>query len=567
MTNRISKAQLGRSRVRLSKRLQEQLLNAITIPSPVGAGLHQDAPTRSTKRQLDEIDETPAKKVRLTNAQQPEVDGGGVQLADKTPVLQYPKPKPPYASFLEKFVDPFQPSHANSEHSFVLEWLETVGSDRDTRCRSDSYLQPVANSPIPRGLARSAPAMGYTRDADGFAVPPTPASNGSRVAPSGVTKPSSAPSGKSLVENPNYRSRNLAANNISMRSPYEEFPEQIASIINDIHKGRDSPGPSLEDVRLDSDLAALQWKGAAEPQVEEYFHTNIFPSFRTTESLQRSNRQPMAKDIVPSTGSSLKISTPVPGMLYGYNQQEAFPLQEAQLISMGGEMVANSLGLIYPFFSIEFKADGPSGAGHLWVATNQCLGGSASCVNIAENLNRHLKQCESELVHPINSAAFSIAMSGTEARLFISWKQNELDYYMANVDGFLLQDPKHYLKFRKYVRNIIDWGRGRRLEGIRKSLDSLLEESRKTASAAAKSRMPPSADSASTSSTSSTSSSKMRKTSSRRQKSGRRNSTQGQSSGAEEGEYWEWDRTIGRWFHRNADGTLSWAEERGQRPE
>ncbi|KAF4498618.1 hypothetical protein FAGAP_5204 [Fusarium agapanthi] len=118
-------------------------------------------------------------------------------------------------------------------------------------------------------------------------------------------------------------------------------------------------------------------------------------------------------------------------------------------------------------------------------------------------------------------------MSGTEARLYISWKRNELDYYMANVDSFLLQDPEHYLKFRKYVRNIIDWGRGGRLEGIRKSLDILLEESRKTTSVAAKSRMPPSVDSPGITSISSTSSNKTRKTLSARQKSGRRNSIPG----------------------------------------
>ena len=50
-------------------------------------------------------------------------------------------------------------------------------------------------------------------------------------------------------------------------------------------------------------------------------------------------------------------------------------------------MVANTQGLVYPFFVIEFKADGPGGSGSMWVATNQCLGGSASCVKIAERLN------------------------------------------------------------------------------------------------------------------------------------------------------------------------------------
>jgi hypothetical protein len=165
-------------------------------------------------------------------------------------------------------------------------------------------------------------------------------------------------------------------------------------------------------------------------------------------------------------------------MLYGYNRHAAFPQQQSQLISMGTEMVANNQGLVYPFFVIEFKGDGPFGAGSLWVATNQCLGASVSCVNIAERLNRQLRHCNSNVIQPINSAAFSIAMSGTEARLYISWMNNELDHYMANVESFLLQKPKDYLEFRKYVRNIIDWGKDKRLDEIRDSLDSLLEESR-----------------------------------------------------------------------------------------
>jgi hypothetical protein len=146
---------------------------------------------------------------------------------------------------------------------------------------------------------------------------------------------------------------------------------------------------------------------------------------------------------------------------------------------MGNEMdgAANNQGLMYPFFIIEFKGNG----GDLWVATNQCLGGSTLCINIAERLNRK----------PVDSTAFSIAMNGTEARLYISWKHNELDYYMQKVKSFLLQDPEHYIEFRKHVKNIIDWGKDKRLNEIREPLDALLEESRKRASEAAKSRPPP----------------------------------------------------------------------------
>lgn len=151
-------------------------------------------------------------------------------------------------------------------------------------------------------------------------------------------------------------------------------------------------------------------------------------------------------------------------------------------------------GLDISIFFIKFKADGPGGSGSLWVATNQCLGGSTSCVNIAEGLNRRLRQCKSKEVQPINSATLSIAMNGTEARLYVSWKRNELDYYMKHVDSFLLQKPRDYIEFRKHALNIIDWGKDERLNKIRDSLNSLLEESRKAASQRAKSRPPPFSD-------------------------------------------------------------------------
>lgn len=342
--------------------------------------------------------------------------------------------------------------------------------------------------------------MEYTRDADGFVIPPTPTPS---MAPSDISGASTGFSRRSLVEEPSYRRTNLGANNIYMRYPYENFPEHIVNLVDHVARDRHSPGPSLDQVRQDTDLYDLGM-GSAEPAVENYFKANIFPNPKSSDSLKRIDKNPMAKHAVPNVASNvaskLKVSTPVPDMLYGYNSIRAFPQQQAQLLSMGNEMVANTQDLMYPFFVIEFKADGPGGSGSMWVATNQCLGGSASCVNIAERLNCRLKQCKSDEVQLINSAAFSIAMNGTEARLYISWKHNELDSYMRNVKSFLLQEPEQYVDFRKYVLNIIDWGKDERLTQIQESLDDLLEESRRKTSEAAKSRQPPSDDSASSSS-------------------------------------------------------------------
>lgn len=417
----------------------------------------------------------------------------------QTTIIQHPQPKPAHAAFLKEFVESSKPDLRSSPlNRFVSEWLQSVGSARNTRCRSDSFLTQLVSEPVPRQLARSAPQMENTRDADGFLIPSSPASArprsqadiaGASIA-TGLSSTSSRALGRSLVEGPHYRFLNLNVNNINIRPLREQFPSQIAELVSRMRGDRDSPGPSTEQLSDDAALNAL-WLGASEPQVEAYFTNKIFPEPRSGGALYYSRRLPMARHTVPNAGSQLKVSNPVPDMLYGYEVQGAFPQQQVQLISMGQEMLANSDGLAYPFFVIEFKGDGSSGSGSLWVATNQCAGGAASCVNIAEQLNRRLKQCKSDKVHLINSAAFSIAMSGTEARLYVTWKHDEVQYYMANVENFLLHRPDHYQEFRKYVRNILDWGENERLAEIRSSLDTLLEESRKGASNAAKSRPPP----------------------------------------------------------------------------
>lgn len=143
-------------------------------------------PVQARKRRLDpttKSDPAPAKRARLTrtDTQQPGVEVEKAEPMDKR-TLQQPKPKPPkrpYVSFLEDFVDPVHPDRrAASIHTFVSQWLESIG--REKHCRSDSHPQRSDGDSISRQLTRSAPEVACTRDADGFAVPPTPASTGSR---------------------------------------------------------------------------------------------------------------------------------------------------------------------------------------------------------------------------------------------------------------------------------------------------------------------------------------------------------------------------------------------------
>lgn len=489
-----------------------------------------DEPSQSMKRRLDTNLETSslpaAKRARLFETN-----------------LQQPAPKRPRASFLEDHVGPTDT---------ISEWLESVGSDREKRCRSDSYLHASSDDPISRNLTRSAPQMAYSRDADGYAVPPTPGPSYGSVAPSDA---GSSRSSRALVEDPYYRDQNLAFNHVYMRDPYDQFPEHVSSLVDHVRRNRDSPGPTFDHIRQDANLAALETRGLDQPKVEKYFQSTVFYDPEEGDSLERSDRQPMSRHAVPNAGPRFKVSNPIPDMLYGYSRHHAFPDQQTQLISMGNEMngTANNQSLMYPFFVIEFKGNG----GDLWVATNQCLGGSASCVNIAERLNDQLRKCKSSKVKPVDSTAFSIAMNGTEARLYVSWKHSDLDYYMQKVKSFLLQDPEHYIEFRKHVKNIIDWGKDKRLKEIRESLDTLLEESRKRTSEAAKSRPPPTKDS--------TSKSKKHKPPPSRKGSSSEHDTE-QTRSEQEDSYWQWSGTAGQYYHVNPDRTIEWAPSTQQPP-
>ena len=154
---------------------------------------------------------------------------------------------------------------------------------------------------------------------------------------------------------------------------------------------------------------------------------------------------------------------------------------------MESSVFGNYDDLLFPFLAIEQKGDGPVSRESLWVATNQCLGASASCINIVERFNQPLRMCNRSNnnhdidVKPVNSISFSIAMNGSEAGLYVTWKHDEIAYHTAIADSFLLQRPTDFLNFRRYVLNILDWGMGGRLTAIRTSLGHLLEESKKTA--------------------------------------------------------------------------------------
>ncbi|OBS20738.1 hypothetical protein FPOA_07078 [Fusarium poae] len=168
----------------------------------------------------------------------------------------------------------------------------------------------------------------------------------------------------SLVENPQYESLNLAANNIFHRDRREQLPEHISQLVQKISTDREVLDISVQDIDADDALADLE-RGAGEPGVEQYIQNTLVTLPPRNDILKRSDKIPMSRRTIPNTGTAYRVSGPVPDILLGYNFAVAFnPVQRMKLASMNLDS-ANRDGLCLPFLIIELKGDGPSSNGSL----------------------------------------------------------------------------------------------------------------------------------------------------------------------------------------------------------
>jgi hypothetical protein len=368
-----------------------------------------------------------------------------------------------------------------NEHTskHVLDWLASVNHDPNNvqRTRLASPLSQQACITHTR-RARSASALDEQDFAQPFeqqdpsvsTVESTSFHDDSQAGESQYTR---------LVTTGHYRSLHCAPNDVVYRGPSHELPPAIDRSISQLYRERQSPQPDFVNDRALEDIEA-----APKTAVMTYYSAKIFTEF---SGVRRDDNLPMDSGQVPSNPqANTRLSRPTPDSLYGYPMD----VLGTSLVSVGTTAFGNAVPLLYPFLAIEYKGDGPTSSPSLWVATNQCLGDASTCVNIADNLNKHLCEGSPEIT-PIDSHAFSVACHGSEARLLVSWKAEDQNIYTRKFGNFCIQDPEQIQMFRTVCRNIIDWGRTERLQQIRNAIDVLAEQSRLAHSKAAKSRSHP----------------------------------------------------------------------------
>ncbi|KAK8042953.1 hypothetical protein PG994_013436 [Apiospora phragmitis] len=173
----------------------------------------------------------------------------------------------------------------------------------------------------------------------------------------------------------------------------------------------------------------------------------------------------------------------MPNLAYGYTTKRGFMEFSDSKILVGH--------MIDPPMGENHGEEGPFSGRSPWVATNQCLGGSATCVETAERLNRLLQQYPN--AKTVENTSFNISMDLGQAKLHVSWSSDDGKYYMQDVRyRFDLENLVDYLLLRRYVKNMLDWGKGPRLRQFQDAFDFLLEEDPERASARARLRLAPS---------------------------------------------------------------------------
>lgn len=242
---------------------------------------------------------------------------------------------------------------------------------------------------------------------------------------------------------------------------------------------RSSPEPSRETVAATQSFRKMII-GCDEAAVASYLSSNVlFPEGHHAK-MEVSSNMLIHCDWVPSLSPKNRISQPKPDSLYGYAAQSFQSQHMLRMESMHRNLLANSQNLVLPFLSVEYKSEGPSSNGSLWVAENQCFGASAACNNMVSHLNDALAAVSR---HPgpigrLEGAVFSIAMSNRVVILYVSWLSAPQTFSSAHMKTYLVRDHHHFLEFRRTVRNIVDWGMGERLQCVYDCLDVLVEEER-----------------------------------------------------------------------------------------
>ncbi|KAK7976318.1 hypothetical protein PG989_014781 [Apiospora arundinis] len=285
-----------------------------------------------------------------------------------------------------------------------------------------------------------------------------------------------------LVKKTDYRTINLKENNIKYVYPGEApfLPEPVA-VDCDTAKGCNIKVEAWWRYRLHRAVIRRCHEGGRnESELQRWFATRVSDMFDETCGLELESVEngPFLAEYFPWSNAVAPVSLPKPDIIYGYTLRGmGSHFSDKQIISgqiMNPEMGRVSSGpLCFPFLIVELKMDGRNG-GSRWVGENQCLGSTATCVTMVDRLNEQLLKRDSK-AERITNTVFSVLMDQYFATLYVSWMDGEEGCCMRRISHFEVDTEAGVANMFRCVNNILEWGRGTRLQNIHRALDAIAE--------------------------------------------------------------------------------------------
>ncbi|KAI9856048.1 MAG: hypothetical protein M1813_009268 [Trichoglossum hirsutum] len=174
----------------------------------------------------------------------------------------------------------------------------------------------------------------------------------------------------------------------------------------------------------------------------------------------------------------IPLSRPKPDKIFGYSKK-AFTRNQLATIDLltdtdGRSYAMQDKGLYFPFIDIEFKALARGGS-HV-IATNKAANNNNNVLHLTARRGSGLETLDCNEPH-----FFSISMDHTSVyvnvhRLSTSTGGEQSMFHVEMLSLYNLRDLGGLRAVQKTVKNILDWGRGERLQMICKQLDAYNEK-------------------------------------------------------------------------------------------
>lgn len=254
----------------------------------------------------------------------------------------------------------------------------------------------------------------------------------------------------------------LEYNNVEIDPTGSKISKEVRSLLDTyILKKRTSP-PLSQDLLKSTGESMNKWGSSTENVINSFVSSSMFPIHRPGIGLGGNSPWPRAA-LPYNQDFGFPISTPKPDCHVGYNTgiKSGFSAQQAHVIHHphARPYTQPGTGNVLPFLIVELKSEATGGT--LYHAENQAAGSGTYSQKAMEWLLDQTNTPQEN--RQTDTLTFSMTGTGRLVVLSAHWHSPEdRVYYMSYVKGFLPSEPEHVQACHSIVKNIIEWGLGKR---------------------------------------------------------------------------------------------------------